>query len=294
VITGHSQRWRDGRTIFVQGDRFDAAEYAVDAIDMADARGFVLDHHYSRSYPADRFRAGLWRSRAGAGRQLVGVAVFSVPMNQGVVPKYTGLAPSAGVELGRLVLLDDVALPGETWFVSRAFRAMRAAKPNVETVVSYADPRPRFDAEGRITKRGHVGKIYAALSSRHLGKSPSRVGWQTANGQDVSERALSKIRGGECGRDYAMAELLRGGARRPREGETGATWLRRLEAEGFLCRSRHPGKHVYAWGLTRRARFVAAGLPSEPYPMVLDPTAVDVSDLPLFAAPRRKGDKREG
>lgn len=294
MITGHSQRWRDGRTIFVQGDRFDAADYAVDEIGMADARGFVLDHHYSRSYPADRFRAGLWRSRAGGARQLVGVAVFSVPMNQGVVPKYTGLVPSVGVELGRLVLLDDVALPGETWFVSRAFRAMRAGKPCIEAVVSYADPRPRFGPGGEIWKVGHVGRCYAALSGAHRGRSPARVGWRAANGADVSERALSKIRGGECGRDYATADLLKAGADRPREGETGAAWLRRLEVEGFLSRCRYPGKHVYTWGLTRRARSIAAGLPSEPYPTVLDPTAVDVSDLPLFAAPRLKGDKREG
>ena len=291
MITGHSQRWRDGRTIFVQGDRFDAAEYTVSEIGLADARRFVVDHHYSRSYPADRFRVGLWRSRGGLRRQLVGVAVFSVPMNQGVVPKYTGLPASSGVELGRLVLLDDVALPGETWFVSRAFRALRAAKGEVEAVVSYADPRPRFDAFGAVWKLGHVGKIYAALSGRHLGKSPSRSGWRTVTGAEVSERALSKVRNGECGRDYATAELIRLGATPPGGQEDGAAWLGRLEDDGFLLRTRHPGKHVYSWGLTRHARQKFQGLPMEPYPQVGDPNAVDVAGLPLFAAPRRDGDK---
>ena len=188
MLTTHCQRWRDGRSVFVDGDRFEPADHLVADLAEADARAFVLDHHYSGSYPADRHRVGLWR--VGARRQLVGVAVFSVSMNQAVVPRYTGLKPGQGVELGRLVLLDDVAMPGETWFMSRAFRSLRAAKGEVEAVVSYADPQPRRDAAGVIVKPGHVGRIYAALSGHHHGKSAPRSGWATRSGALVSERAL--------------------------------------------------------------------------------------------------------
>lgn len=281
MLTSHCQRWRDGRSVFVAGDRFEPSEYAVADLAEADARAFVLDHHYSRSYPADRHRVGLWRR--GARPQLVGVAVFSVSMNQAVIPRYTGLPAGQGVELGRLVLLDDVAMPGETWFMSRAFRSLRAAKGEVETVVSYADPQPRRNAAGDVVKPGHVGRIYAALSGHHHGKSAPRSGWATGAGAPVSERALSKISGGECGRDYAIAQLVALGAPPPMDGERGAEWVRSLASNGFLVRTRQPGKHVYSWGLTRRARAGLLGRPMQPYPRVLDPQAGDVSDMPLFA-----------
>lgn len=281
MLTSHCQRWRDGRSVFVDGKQFDPSDYAVADLTEADARAFVLDHHYSGSYPADRHRVGLWRG--GARRQLVGVAVFSVSMNQAVVPRYTGLRSCQGVELGRLVLLDDIAMPGETWFLSRAFRLLRGAKPEVEAVVSYADPQPRRDAAGVIVKPGHVGRIYAALSGHYHGKSAPRSGWATQSGALVSERALSKIRGGECGRDYAVAQLVAHGAPAPEEGQGGAAWVRALEKSGFLVRTRQPGKHVYSWGLTRRGRAGLVGRPMQPYPRVLNPAADDVSDAPLLA-----------
>lgn len=218
-----------------------------------------------------------------ARRQLVGVAVFSVSMNQAVIPRYTGLSAGQGVELGRLVLLDDVAMPGETWFMSRAFRSLRAAKTDVEAVVSYADPQPRRDAAGVVCKPGHVGRLYAALSGHHHGKSAPRSGWATRAGVPISERSLSKIRGGECGRDYAVAQLVALGAASPGAGPGDATWLRGLEAGGFLVRTRQPGKHVYSWGLTRRGRAGLVGRPMQPYPRVLNPQADDVSDMPLLA-----------
>ena len=45
---------------------------------------------------------------------VVGVAVFSVPMHGGVIPKHTGVAAAEGVELGRFVLRDSVPGNGET------------------------------------------------------------------------------------------------------------------------------------------------------------------------------------
>jgi len=44
--------------------------------DDAAAKAFVLEHHYSASYPAARWRFGLFRRGA-----LQGVAVFSHPVN---------------------------------------------------------------------------------------------------------------------------------------------------------------------------------------------------------------------
>ena len=283
MITTHSQRWRDGRTIFVRGDAFDPTCYSVSAIGERDARGFVVAHHYSASFPAARHSVGLFRRVEGSGERLAGVAVFSVPMNQAVVPRYTGLLAEAGAELGRFVLLDDAPMPAESWFLSRAFANLRAAKPRIEAVVSYADPATWRTPDGVVTKPGHLGKAYWALSARYLGQTPTRARWVAGEGRAVSERALSKIRNVESGNGYATAQLLALGAAPPLEGQCRRAWLNDLAREGFLRRTMAPGKHAYAWGLTRRARSAARRFAWLPYPLIGDPTAPDVTGLPLFA-----------
>lgn len=284
MIVSHCQRWRDGRTVFVNGPAFDPAEFRVTAISDREAASFVGHHHYSRSMPATRQSVGLWRSGGGEGPRLTGVAVFSHPMNEHIVPAYLGLSDTrAGAELGRLVLLDDVPMPAESWFMARAFSVLRSHRPGVEAVVSYADPSTWRDASGEIVKIGHVGRSYAALSAAYRGVSKRRTQWQAPGGQVVSERGLSKIRNGECGHRYAADQLVALGASRPGEGESGAAWIDGLRSSGFLRRAPAPPKHVYAWGLTRRARSAARHLPSLAYPVVGDPTAPDVTALPLFA-----------
>ena len=182
MITSHSQRWRDGRTIFVRGEAFDPASYSVRAIGEQDARAFVVDHHYSKSFPAARHSVGLFRRGGAQAERLTGVAVFSVPMNQAVVPRYTGLMAEAGAELGRFVLLDEAPMPAESWFLSRAFGSLRAAKPKIEAVVSYADPATWRSPDGAITKPGHIGKAYWALCARDHGRTEPRKRWLAGEG----------------------------------------------------------------------------------------------------------------
>lgn len=282
MITSHSQRWRDGRTIFVRGEAFDPARYSVRAIGEKDARSFVVSHHYSQSFPAARHSVGLYRQGADGRAHVVGVAVFSVPMNQAVVPKYTGLLAEAGVELGRFVLLDDAPMPAESWFLSRAFANLRAAKPGIEAVVSYADPATWRSSDGMVVKPGHIGKAYWALSARYHGRTDARSRWVAGEGRAVSERALSKIRNAESGHAYAAAQLVALGAEAPAEGQCRRAWLEGLSRQGFLRRALAPGKHAYAWGLTRRARATARRFAPLPYPLIGDPSACDVTGLPLF------------
>lgn len=74
------QRWHKGRASYrLAGEPIDTTAYAVEPIDEKTARTFVLTHHYSASYPAARFRAGLFRARPFRAAELCGVAVFSVP-----------------------------------------------------------------------------------------------------------------------------------------------------------------------------------------------------------------------
>jgi hypothetical protein len=288
VIVERSQRWRDRRDSYVpNGSLIRPDEYGVDVIDcMRIAKPFVTANHYSASFPASRLSVGLFRRSGTEASRLVGVATFSQPMNNACVPNHTGLEDHRqGAELGRLVLLDEVAGNGETWFLSRAFRALRREKPDVEAVISYADPMIRTDAQGRTIKPGHVGQVYAVMGAAYRGRATSRLETLTPDGQVFSDRDLSKIRRQETGRRYATEELVMRGADRPHPTQTPVEWLASLHASGFLSKRRNPGNHAYSFELTNKARMAGRDLPRLEYPRI-DRT-VDLGDataLPLLAA----------
>ena len=79
--TDYCQRWLDKRETYRQANEpnyIRTAEYDVALItEDKTARAFVTQHHYAGTYPAARFRFGLFHQKAG----LVGVAVFSHPCN---------------------------------------------------------------------------------------------------------------------------------------------------------------------------------------------------------------------
>ena len=88
----------------------------------------------------------------------------------------------------------------------------------------YADPATWRTPDGVVTKPGHLGKAYWALSARYLGQTPTRARWVAGEGRAVSERALSKIRNVESGNGYATAQLLALGAAPPLEGQCRRAW----------------------------------------------------------------------
>jgi len=250
-MTDICQRWR-GRLDSYRpaGEPIDPRRYGVEVVDEAAARRFVVEHHYSASFPAARLCVGL--HRAGAG--LVGVAVFSVPMQPRSVTRHAGQAPAAGVELGRFVLLDEEPANAETWFLARAFRALRREKSGVRAVVSYSDPLPRTDEAGREVKPGHLGIIYRAFNGRLVGRSSARTLVLARDGRVVSGRTLSKIRNGERGAAAGYETLLQMGAPRRMPGEADAAWVSRALRDGPFRRLPHPGNLAYVWGLDEDAR----------------------------------------
>jgi hypothetical protein len=240
------QRWRNGRARYrPAGEVFDHSHAAVEEIDETTAKAFVIGHHYARSYPAARFRAGLFLQPPHQRERLVGVAVFSVPMNQRVVPKYLECAPNDGVELGRFVLLDEIAANAETWFLARAFRRLRT-RLGSHGVIAYSDPSERCNIHGETVKRGHIGTIYKAHNARYRGRASARTLLLAPNGVVVCDRTLSKIRGDERGRDYALAQLLALGAPPRQRFESGHDYAIRLRAD-FLRPLPHPGNHTFTW-----------------------------------------------
>ena len=238
---------------------FDPAAHSVAEIPESVAKAFVIAHHYSGTYPAARFRVGLFREK-----ELVGVAVFSVPASQKVIPRYVDIDPHDGVELGRLVLLDQCEYNAETWFIARAFKLLRD-KLGVRFCLSYSDPYERRDASGRVVKRGHIGQIYQALNATYFGRASKSTLLLLPSGRVMSPRALGKIRRGERGRIYATEQLVRGGAPPPYQGESGESYVKRVSA--CFSKIRHQGNLAYGWRFDRRVKF---RLPVLPYPKSAD------------------------
>jgi hypothetical protein len=265
------QRWGPNRRHSWRHRReggFDKSRYQVEAIDEEAAYNFVTSYHYSGAFPAARQRYGVF-----AGPQLVGVAVLSVPMrNQVLTNVFPDLqAVYESLELGRLVLFDDVPANAETWFLGRVFRL--AAKAGIRGIVSFADPVARRAPDGQLLFPGHIGVTYVAHNAVPLGRSRPR--WETIlpNGRVLSDRSQAKVVAGHRGRDYVIEDLRRLGAPAPRAGESGRAWLARVLPEIGAARQYHGGKWRYAWaiGPENERRSVRIALPRTPRPTRPDP-----------------------
>lgn len=243
-----TQRWRERRDSYrPAGEVIRPDEYDVAPIpDDRTAKTFVVRHHYSGSYPASRFRFGLYHQGT-----LVGVAVYSHPVNDRVLTAVFPGRPTDSVELGRFVLLDQVPSNGETWFLSRTFEFLR--KEDLVGVLSYSDPVPRTTQGGVTVHLGHVGTIYQAANGVYLGRGEARTLRLLPDGKIFSHRAEQKIRKFESGWRYAAAELVRHGALALTEKDDPEEWLKRWLP--VLTRPlRHPGNHKYAWAIDRHIR----------------------------------------
>lgn len=243
-------RWRPAREV-VDTRRLEVASIDADG----PAKAFVVEHHYEGTYPAARFRFGLYE-RAW----LVGVAVFSHPVNE------RSLAPAPGgplerVELGRLVLLDRVGANAESFLLGRCFELLRQC--GIAGVVSFSDPLARARADGTLVMPGHVGTIYQATNGTYLGRTRAERRLLLADGTIVHNRALAKVRRRDQGYRAIVARLVRAGADPLLGEEDSRVWLERQIRT--LTRSvKHPGNHKYVWALRARERRLLP--PSLPYP----------------------------
>lgn len=265
MLTPVVQRWRGHRASYRPArEVIDTTRLEVAPIpDDRTARAFVELHHYEGTYPAARFRFGLFERAA-----LVGVVVFSVPVR----PEVTGCLPGAReahAELGRLVLLDRVAANAESWFIARCFEELR--REGLVGVVSFSDPMRRTALDGSVTMPGHVGIVYQATNGLYLGRSRADTLRLLPDGSTFANRAAAKIRARDRGWRYAVERLVAHGAA-PLGDEDPRAWLAR-ELPRVTRRIAHPGKHKYAWTLRGRDRRhlerwlrTTRGVESLPYP----------------------------
>jgi hypothetical protein len=251
------KRWSDRRERWVcHTALISPSEFGVDVLRERDAKAFILQHHYSGTMVAARLCVGLYRKSGVDTSRLVGVAAFSVPMQGASITRYTGFAPSHGVELGRFVLLPEVAFNGETWFLSRAFKLLKQEKGGpggVRSIISYADPLERRTAEGLLTKPAHAGQIYAASNAVFSGRSRAQYVQINRDGQVLSRRSLNKIINQEVGHAYATRQLEACGAPPRNLLESPKEWVSRV-LPLISSRVKHPGNFVFAFGLDGPAR----------------------------------------
>ena len=120
----------------------------VSAVDGRTANALVVKHHYLHRRTSVSFAFGLYR-----GPRLVGVVTFGTPPSRHLQISACPTDPSSVLELNRLWVSDELPRNTESWFVSRALRAL---PPRI--IVSYADP-----------KFGHYGYIYRALNFNYAG-----------------------------------------------------------------------------------------------------------------------------
>lgn len=169
MITTRTQRWRERRCRWIpNATEIDPRRLSVDVIDTRQvAAPFVKAHHYAASMPVARLSVGLYANGAGGHSRLAGVCVFSHPVNNASIPKTAGLSnPRAACDLGRLVIDQSQGGNAESFLVARALRLLRREKPEILSVISYADPVRRTDETGHIFLPGHVGGLYAIMGSQ--------------------------------------------------------------------------------------------------------------------------------
>lgn len=246
MLIGVCQRWRLQRARYrPAGEVIPTRRYEV-AIIKSDtlARQFVERHHYSGTYPAARFRTGLFRSG-----ELVGVAVLSQPASQAALQAALPYPDLNRAELGRFVLHDSVEANGESWFLARTWHLARIH--GFDAVVMHSDPAPRTNALGDRVFAGHVGTIYQATNARYVGRTPRRTWRLLPNGAVLTAREISKLRARERGFDGVVQRLVEHGAAPP-DGDWETWFARTLQATTRTFR--HPGTHRYLWALDAALR----------------------------------------
>lgn len=236
----YSQRaTEDGKQKFiVPGDCFVPRFHEVSLIHREIAKKFVLKYHYSKTMPAARRCFGLFRQG-----KLVGVAVFSHPVNNHTLINAFGGKAEESIELGRFCLLDRVEFNAESWFIGVCRRRLK--EEGFRGIVAFSDDLPRTDFLGETVFKGHLGTIYAASSAIYTGRGKSRTIRLLPDGTVLSERAISKIRNFEQGVEYSARILMKyGAADMPIDNPGRKNWLDFWL--GKLTRSmRHPGNHKY-------------------------------------------------
>jgi hypothetical protein len=152
-----------------------ASELTVSPANSADVRGFIEEHHYSKSINGVKITQCFKVVHNG---MLVGAVLFG-QLSTTAWKKF-GDKEEQVLELRRLVLLDFAGRNSESFTVGFCLRWIKKNLPEVTTIVSYADP-----------EYGHTGVIYRASNFQLVGMTPSDKGfYDPETGKTYHSRAM--------------------------------------------------------------------------------------------------------
>lgn len=255
------QRWREGRTTWktpAQG-YFDSSVWEVTDIAESPAKEFTVKHHYSRSYPAAKYRFGIVNKETG---ELGGILIYGPGVQRKTLENaFPTLEPyTESLELSRLVLLDHLEFNAESWAVAQAHRELRDR--GVKGIVSFSDPVPRIAQDGTVVSPGHRGVVYASSNAILAGRGTPRTLTMLGDTTVLNDRSIQKLRAGERGAEGVYRRLRELGA--PRRGDTEISkWLPvALDAVGAK-KVRHPGnvRWLFKLGSAKEKRNIPIGIP---------------------------------
>lgn len=165
----------DGGSIPTSPLQISATEFIIKSCNLSDIRAFVETHHYSHSLNGVKISFCFSVMHKD---QLVGAVVYGA-LSTTAWKKFSNLEKKV-LELRRLVLLDNLGRNSESRVVGYTLRQIKKHSPEIEVVVSYADPL-----------HGHSGTIYKASNFEYLGLSGKDKGFKDPeNGKVYHSRAL--------------------------------------------------------------------------------------------------------
>lgn len=175
-------------------------------VDIKTAKDLIVENHYSHTIPqAIKYRFGLYNNK-----ELLGVAIFSVPANRYTITSAVDTDnQSIGVELARVWTSNDSPKNFESRVLAMCFKEV---KKQYQVIVSYADPN-----------FGHQGYLYQALNGLYLGQTNPEPRY-IVDGKLITRRGLGRSKG-DTEKEHIQRLLTQGASKVKMKGKHKYIWL---------------------------------------------------------------------
>jgi hypothetical protein len=208
-----------------------ARDLETSTCNLSEIRAFVEDNHYSHNINGVKISQCFCVKH---NNKLVGAVIFGA-LSTTAWKRFSDSEKKV-LELRRLVLVDEAGRNSESRVVGWCLRWIKRNLPEIEIIVSYADPA-----------HGHSGVIYRASNFKYLGVSASDKGFRdTETGKIYHSRALRTKYNGDF-----------------------KPFVKKLRAKheaGLLEVITLPGKHCYVFDFNAKGQSQATVAPSSTNP----------------------------
>ena len=135
-------------------------KYFVDVVDKKLAKKMIEKNHYTHKWTSCNVSLGIYEKMGDhnffdtSENKLIGCIVYGYPIcNHGSDSISPIITHRQVFELTRLWIADGHGSNIESWFIGQSFKWLRANRPEIKCIISYADP-----------EQGHRGTIYQATN----------------------------------------------------------------------------------------------------------------------------------